>query len=330
MSTDSASQPGAPLLDVSVVVPVYGGEQTLRALAEQLHSSLTQAGLRYELLLVCDRPRDGSWAVAKALATSSPHVRAWLLQRNFGQHPATLLGIRSARGAILVTMDEDLQHDPRDVPALVQAAKTGEALVYGVSAELHHGLFRNSASRLLKWFMARYLGVQNAQHLSAFRAFPQQLRQAFEHYRSPNVAVDVLLSWAGPPVQVVRCAHAPRAAGRSGYTLAKLLHLMTNLVFGFTTAPLRAAIWLGVVAIGIAVLLAAYVLVTWMQNGSAVPGFAFLALTMVFFGGTQLVALGLVGEYIGRLYLDNLNKPQYLVAAHASAADAAQRPSTEQ
>ncbi len=128
MSTSAVT----PALDVSVVVPVYGGERTIGPLADGLAASFAAAGLRWELIFVCDRPRDGSWAIASGLAAEREEVSAVLLMRNFGQHPATLLGIRRARGRVIVTMDEDLQHSPADVPALVAAAEAIGGVAYGV------------------------------------------------------------------------------------------------------------------------------------------------------------------------------------------------------
>lgn len=307
--------------EVSVVVPVYRGAQTIGTLAEQLDAVLPESGIRHELIFVADSPVDDSWAVIEALSARFASVRGILLRRNYGQHPATLLGIREARGTVVVTMDEDLQHAPADVPRLVEVARTGR-LVYGVSQELHHGVFRNTSSRLIKWFLARYLGVQNARNLSAFRAFPTLAREAFAGYRAPAVALDVLLSWAALPTEMVRCAHAPRAAGESGYTFRKLVALLANLAFGFSIVPLRIATRIGVLAVVAAVLLGCYVLVNWLLHGSSVPGFAFLAMTISLLGGAQLLALGLVGEYLGRLYVGQLGHPQYTVAARAETPDA--------
>ncbi len=303
---------GAVACDVSVVVPVYGGEATVAELAHGLAAALE--GRDWELLFVCDRPRDASWAQVQALAAENPRVRALLFRRNYGQHPALLCGIRLARGRTVVTMDEDLQHDPADVPALVELSEADCALVYGVSAELHHGGFRNLSSRLLKRFLAGYLGVDFGRNMSAFRAFPTQAREAFADYRSAMVAIDVLLSWSALPVRALACAHAPRRAGTSGYTLSKLMKLMGDVVLGFSVAPLRLATWAGLVAMFGAFALSGYVLLTWLLHGSAVPGFAFLGLAVTLLGGVQLLALGLLGEYLGRLYGSTLGRPQYLVA----------------
>jgi undecaprenyl-phosphate 4-deoxy-4-formamido-L-arabinose transferase len=302
-------------LDVTVVIPVYGGATTIEALADGLRAALGPRGWTHEILFVCDCPVDDSWAVVQRLSARWPQIRGILLRRNYGQHPATLLGIREARGRTIVTMDEDLQHDPRDVPALVTESLQHEAIVYGVSPQLHHGLFRNASSRTIKWFLAKYLDVENAQNLSAFRAFPAQSREAYADYHERHVALDVLLSWSALPVRTVTSSHAARKGGKSGYTLAKLLKYLGNLAFGFSTAPLRISSYLGVAAVLASFGISLYALVNWLMHGSTVPGFAFLALTVSGLGGVQLLVLGLIGEYLGRLYSSGLRRPQYTVAA---------------
>ena len=300
---------------LSVVVPVYGGETTIRALVEGICARCDEAGLSVEVLLICDRPRDGSWGVAQALATSEARVTAVLLGRNYGQHPATLLGIRMARGKTIVTMDEDLQHDPASLPALVQASEASGAIVYGVANRLQHGAWRNVASRSAKRFLARFVGFTAATDLTAFRAFPARLRDAFERYEGRNVAIDVLLSWSGAPTTTMVCDHAPRQGGASGYTLRKLVNYMLDLTVGYSTAPLRLASALGLLAVVAAGAIGLLIVANYLVRGSVVPGFAFLALSIAMFAGVQLLSIGVMGEYLGRLYENSLRKPQYTVEA---------------
>lgn len=304
------------------MVPVYGGESTLETLVKRLREVLESRGVRYEIIFVCDAPIDGSWPLVRRLAKQYPEeVRGYLLRRNFGQHAALLLGVRAALGRTIVTMDEDLEHNPNDVPALVEASERHGAIVYGVPVRMQHGWFRNQSSRFVKWFLAQYLGVEDAQDLSAFRAFPQDLREAFRAYGSEMVAVDVLLSWAGAPVRSMLCEFESRQGGRSGYTFRKLVAHLGNLAFGFSVAPLRAASYLGFISLVLAILIGGYVLTNWFISGSAVPGFAFLALTISAFAGAQLMVLGIMGEYLGRLYIDGLKRPQYLISDFVGAVD---------
>jgi undecaprenyl-phosphate 4-deoxy-4-formamido-L-arabinose transferase len=298
---------------VSIVIPVYGGERTLEALVEGLRGSLEAAGLTFELLLVCDRPRDGSWAIASRLAAADKRVAAVLLGRNYGQHPATLLGIRMAQGTTIVTMDEDLQHSPEEVPRLVVASRASGGIVYGVASRLQHGAWRNFTSRSAKRFLARFVGFSAATDLSAFRAFPARLRDAFERYEGRNVAIDVLLSWSGAATSTMTCEHAPRQGGASGYTLRKLVNYMLDLTVGYSTAPLRVASALGLLSVVVAMLVGLFIVANYLVRGSVVPGFAFIALSVAMFSGVQLLSIGVMGEYLGRLYENSLRKPQYTI-----------------
>lgn len=302
---------------VSVVIPVYGGEKTLGPLVDGLRTMFARDGVPYEIIVVCDRPRDQSWAVVQELSRTRPELRAYLLQRNFGQHPATLFGLRQARGEYIATMDEDLQHSPEDVPALLAASQQIGGIAFGKFEEPKHGLWRNLTSAMTKWFLARYVGQEIAANASAFRVFPSRLCRAFDHYRGERVAIDVLLSWSGAPIRTVSCPHAPRAAGHSGYTLRKLVAYLGDLLVGYSTVPLRMASLSGLAAVVLAAFIGLYVLGNWLRYGSAVPGFAFLAMAVAIFSGAQLLALGIIGEYLGRLYFNVLGKPQYFVAAAA-------------
>jgi glycosyltransferase involved in cell wall biosynthesis len=306
-------------VDMSVVIPVYGGERTIGTLTEGLLAMFDQQGIAGEVILVCDRPRDGSWAVVRQLHERHDRVTAVHLQRNFGQHPATLAGLRMCRGTWVATMDEDLQHSPLDIPVLWEQARTIDGIAYGRFTEPQHGLWRNLTSRLAKWVLATYIGGNVAANASAFRVFPARLRDSFAHYSGERVAIDVLLSWSGAPVTTVPCQHAPRADGHSGYTLRKLLAYLADLLVGYSTLPLRFASFLGLASVALALLIGAYVLLNWLRYGSAVPGFAFLAISTSVLSGAQLLALGIIGEYLGRLYFNNLGKPQYVIHERLNA-----------
>jgi glycosyltransferase involved in cell wall biosynthesis len=311
--------PGAPGVtptppQVSVVIPVYGGETTIGALVDGLATMFVRERIAFEVVVVCDRPRDNSWEVVKGLSATRNWLRAYRLQRNFGQHPATLFGLRQARGRTIVTMDEDLQHSPDDVPALLAASDRIGGIAFGKFEEPKHGLWRNLTSRLAKWFLARYVGQEIAANASAFRAFPTRLCGAFSHYRGERVAIDVLLSWSGAPITTVQCEHAPRAAGHSGYTLRKLVAYLGDLLVGYSVVPLRLASMSGLLMMVLSAFIGIYVILNWMRHGSAIPGFAFLALSTAILSGAQLLALGIIGEYLGRLYFNVLGKPQYFVA----------------
>ena len=299
-------------------MPVFNGERTLPALVERLMATLASEPGTFEILLVDDGSRDGSWPLIQRLAGEHAPVRGVALSRNHGQHNALLCGIREASGDVIVTMDDDLQNRPEDVPMLLARLRAGGDVVYGVPARPRWSLFRNLSSRVTKLMLQRAMGAETAQMISGFRAFRARLRDAFADYDAMFVNVDVLLTWGGGRFAAVPVTHEPRAAGQSNYTLAQLFRHTLNLVTGFSLLPLRVATGVGfaLALFGAGVL--AYVLGRYVLQGVAVQGFTFLASIIAIFAGGQLFALGIMGEYLGRMFQRTNGQPSYSVRDRTS------------
>ena len=304
---------GGDMPTISVVIPVYRGEKTLRALYAQLIEVLPKITPAFEILFVEDGCYDGSWAIISALAAGDARVRGLRMSRNYGQHNALLCGIRVARHELTVTMDDDLQHPAAEIPKLLAALGPQVDVVYGAPATEQHGLLRNLASRLTKLALSSAMGAETARDVSAFRVFRTRLRDGFRDYRSPHVSIDVLLTWSTENFAAIRVRHVPRAAGESGYTLRKLMRHAVNLMTGFSTIPLQIAslVGFGFVLFGLSVLL--FVSINYLIHGHEVPGFAFLASIISIFAGAQLFALGIIGEYLARMHFRTMDRPVYLV-----------------
>ena len=298
---------------ISVVVPVYNSEHSLTPLVERLKSVLASRASRLEIIMINDASRDGSWGVVEKLAREHAEVRGISLLRNYGQHNALLCGIRAATGEIIVTIDDDLQHPPEEVPLLLDRLAQGADVVYGTPQRESHGLFRDLASQITKIVLQEAMGAEVARDVSAFRAFRTQLREAFAAYSNPSVSVDVLLTWATTRFAAVRVRHEPRTIGVSNYTFRKLLRHALNMMTGFSTRPLQLAslIGFGFTLFGMAVL--AYVVGRYLIQGGVVPGFAFLASVIAIFSGALLFALGIIGEYLARMHLRMMDRPTYAV-----------------
>ena len=281
-------------------------------LLNRLYGALS--GRSFEVLLVNDGSGDHSWDVVRELARQYPAARGINLMRNYGQHNALLAGIRAARGSVIVTIDDDLQHHPEDIPRLLAELDRGADVVYGTPATMPHSLFRNLASWITKIALQKTMGASNARKVSAFRAFRTRLRNAFESYQSPYVSVDVLLTWATTRFSSVPVEHHPREIGRSNYTLRTLLVHGLTMITGFSTLPLRFAILLGfgVTIFGFGIL--GYVVARYFKEGGSVPGFPFLASIIAIFSGTQLFALGIIGEYLARVHVRLMERPAYAIA----------------
>jgi len=296
---------------VSVVVPVYRSRETLRELHRRLVAVL--AAHEFELLLVDDGSGDGCWDLIEELARGDARVRGLRLSRNFGQHNALLCGIRAARHELVVTIDDDLQNPPEEIPRLIGRLREGFDVVYGAPERPQHGLLRGAAASITKLVLAGAIGSSTARHVSAFRAFRTYVREAFRDYAAPFVSVDVLLTWGTTRFSHVTVAHHARGAGASNYTLRKLVTHALTMVTGFTTLPLQLASVLGFAfaLFGFAVL--AYVLAAYFIHGGSVPGFPFLASVIAIFAGVQLFALGIIGEYLARMHQRSMARPPYLV-----------------
>lgn len=305
---------------VSVVIPVYRAELTLRELYRQLILALTVLAGEFEIIFVEDSGGDSSWSIIEALAAQDSRVRGIRLNRNYGQHNALLCGIRAARYEVVVTMDDDLQHPPGEIRRLLAALSSGVDVVYGAPMLQQHGFFRDLASWMTKLALTSAMGAETARNVSAFRAFRTRLRDGFDDYRSPSVSIDVLLTWATRAFATVRVEHRPRAAGVSGYSVGKLLSHAMNLMTGFSTLPLRVASIVGFAFLFLGVFVMCYVLVNYLVRGAAVPGFAFLASIITIFSGAQLFALGVFGEYLARMHFRSMDRPAYVVRQRTGLA----------
>lgn len=307
---------------MSVVVPVYNSEGSLRPLVERLEPVLRRLAGEFELILVNDGSRDGSWAVVEELMARHPWIRGFDLMRNYGQHNALLCGIRAARHGIVLTMDDDLQHPPEEIPKLLSELARGFDVVYGTPERESHGFLRDLASQATKLALQKSMGAATARRVSAFRAFRTHVRDAFADYRNQYVSIDVLLTWGTSRFSFVVVRHDPRTIGQSNYTLRKLLTHALNMVTGFSAAPLQLASFVGFAFSLLGVGILGYVLWTRIMYGSPVLGFTFLASMVALFSGAQLFALGVLGEYLARMHFRMMDRPTYAVRGAAAERDA--------
>ena len=307
--------------DVSVIVPVYNSEETLPELVRALQSVLPDCCQRFEVVLVNDGSRDASWSTICRLAQEHSWVSGINLARNYGQHNALLCGIRRGKFDVLVTMDDDLQNPPEEIPKLLQKLDDGYDVVYGVPQEEQHGLFRNLASQFTKMALREAMGAEIAQNVSAFRVFRKRVSIAFAHYRGSFVSIDVLMTWGTTRFAALRVKHAPRRAGVSGYSVGKLIAHAFNMITGFSVLPLQVASVLGFAFTLLGFVLLSYVVGRYFLQGSSVPGFPFLASMIAIFSGAQLFALGVIGEYLARMHFRTMERPAYAVSETTSTGE---------
>lgn len=297
----------------SIVIPVYNSQDSLPVLINELVNNLPSFASAYEIILVNDGSQDQSWHEIQKLCKEHSCIRAFDLMRNYGQHNALLCGIRQARYQLIITMDDDLQHPPKEIPKLVLKLDEGFDVVYGAPEAEKHSFWRNLTSKFIKSVFKKAMRVEVAQNVSAFRAFRSEVRQAFSNYQGTFVSIDVLLSWGTTRFSTVTVAHNKRQFGRSTYTLRKLLVHAFTLITGFSILPLQLASFLGFISMLFGFLIMIYVVFRYFINGGSVPGFTFLASTIAIFSGVQLFAIGMIGEYLGRLFTRSLDHPTYTI-----------------
>ncbi|MEZ5460902.1 glycosyltransferase family 2 protein [Dokdonella sp.] len=299
-------------IDVSVVVPVYGGCMALGELSRRLAETMSAAGLSYELILVDDRGQVESWPVIRELAKNDPHVVGLRLSRNFGQHAATICGIENARGTWIVTMDDDLEHPPESVPALLAAGHEECPLVYGLFPRRTHARYRNLSSELMRRALKRAFPDLNTEY-SSFRAIHRPLARQLIGFKLSRPYIDGMLSWMTSSVATVEVEHGERRHGDSAYTLRKLISHAVNIFVTFSHWPLRIASYGGAVLALASFAYMMFVVYGYFAGTITNPGYTSLMSVILFACGVQLLILGVLGEYIGRLMGAAYRKPVYLV-----------------
>lgn len=306
---------------LSIVVPVYNSQETLNELLVRLSKVLPTLAHTYEVILINDGSHDNSWDEICNLSKVYPWLHGINLMRNYGQHNATLCGVRAARNEIIITMDDDLQHPPEEIHKILAKLEEGYDVVYGLPQKRPHVFWRNWFSIFTKRVLAYVMGVKTIRDIGAFRVFRSRLRKAFAHYQAPDVILDVLLSWGTTRFTTINVNETPREAGDSNYNFFKLFHIALLILTGYSTAPLRFASTLGFffTVFGIAVFL--YVLGVYFFLGS-IPGFPFLASIITLFSGVQLFALGLIGEYLARVFDRSMEQPPFVIGDQISGLDA--------
>ncbi len=313
MSDSQAAETGRD--GVSVVVPVYRSAATLPELVERIGLVLSPLG-PHEIVLVDDGSLDGSWRVIQELATKSDVVRGIRLSRNFGQHCALVAGMRAVQYPVTVTLDDDLQNPPEEIPLLLDALAADPEIdvVYGATDIGSQGIWRRIASRISRASFSTALGVETAARMSPFRALRTKLRDAFAGDVGPNVSLDAMLAWGTSSFSSVDVRHDSRKGGKSTYSFLKLLRFSIDMATGYSTLPLQVATVVGLLASAFGVVILGYVVIVSTMAGS-VPGFPFLAAIIAIFAGTQLFSIGIIGEYLARMHFRIMKKPTYFVGS---------------
>ena len=297
--------------ELSVVIPVFNEQGGLEELYQRLLKVINSLGKTYEIILVDDGSKDQSFEVMKKLTQKDNNVIAMQFTRNFGQHPAIAAGLTHATGDVTLIMDADLQNPPEEIPKLLSGIEQGYDLVFGVRKQRKDSLLRRAGSFFAELILKKLIGPQG--NVSAFLAVRRPFVEAFNSCPERNKFFTAMFTWLGAKSLNVEVEHSERFAGKTHYSLRKLVQLVIVMTVSFSEYPLRLTSWIGFVVSLIGLLLAARAIIQKLFLQVTVPGYASLFAAIVFFGGVQLLFLGVIGEYLARVHIETRRRPDYLV-----------------
>ena len=309
-------------LEVSIVIPVYRSRDCLAPLVEELTAVLSSAipSGSYEIVLVNDDSPDDSWAEIARLAAAFFPVKGVSLSRNFGQHNATMAGLRESLGRYVVVMDDDLQHPPSAIPDILASLRSGADVCYTVYRGRKHALWKKIGSWVNDVAATVLLGKPRGLYLSSFKGLTRIVVDAVTTYDGPFTYLDGLILDVTRKIEVVSIAHGHRFAGEGNYGLVKSVSLWLKMATSFSILPLRLASLAGMLLGVAAAALAGYIAIGSLVNGTTYPGWASIMVAVLIVGCMQLLGIGLIGEYMGRAYLRMNNKPQFVVRERTLSA----------
>jgi dolichol-phosphate mannosyltransferase len=308
----------------SVVVPVFNEEEGLAELHRRTTGVLQQEGVTFELVLVNDGSSDRSLEVMCEIARRDPRVVVVNLSRNFGHQAALTAGLDHARGDAVVVMDADMQDPPEVIPRMLARWREGYDVVYGQRTRREgEGLFKRVTASAFYRLIRRLTAVDIPADTGDFRLVSRRCAEAMRSLRERNRFLRGLVAWVGFRQVAVPYERHARFAGQTKYPLRKMVAFATDAVVSFSSTPLRMATALGFIVSAASFAYAGYAVYLKIVSGRSLPGWASLMVGVVFLGGVQLLCLGIIGEYLGRMYDEVKARPLYLVESVLGGAPAA-------
>ncbi len=310
MSTDS--QRTTPI-EYSVVVPVYNGAASLPELCSRISAVFAELGLGYEIVLVDDASADESWQVMQKLHEDDPRVKVLHLMRNFGQHNALMCGFHHAAGDFIITMDDDLQNQPEDIPRLIEEIGKGYDVVIGALDSKKDSYPKNLASLFIRNLIRVIFGMPKEVKLSSLKIMTRSITEEIKTLRTPYPYISGMLFTLTRNVVNVPVRHEERKYGRSTYTMKKLFLLAFNLIINYTSLPLRLLTSVGIAVSLLSFFMGLYFILKKVMMDYILPGWTSVVVLLAFFNGLLLAILSIIGEYLARIIGEVSNKPQYVV-----------------
>ena len=299
--------------ELSVVIPVFNEAATLTDLHARLGRALKDLGRPWEVIFVDDGSTDRSAELLRALHAQDPAVRVVRFNRNYGQHAAVFAGMERARGEVVITLDADLQNPPEEIPTLLRRLDEGFDVVGGARVSRHDPWLRRAASRLVNRATSAMVGVRMTDYGCMLRAYRRSVVDQIVACQEISRFIPALANTFAAAVAEVPVEHAPRRDGRSKYGLLRLLRLNMDLMTGFSLLPIQAVSLAGVIVAALGLGFAVFLGLRRLLVGPEVEGVFTLFAILFFFVGLQILALGLIGEYVGRIYQEVRRRPRYVV-----------------
>jgi glycosyltransferase involved in cell wall biosynthesis len=301
--------------EFSVIIPIYNEEENILELYRRLLSVMEKIGT-FEIIMVDDGSKDRSWEVIKDLHEKDSRIKGLSFSRNFGHHIAITAGIDYAKGDAVILMDSDLQDPPEEIPKLCKKFNEGYELVYGIRKEKKDSLLKRITSFIFWWLINKFSGIDIPRNQTLLRIFDRKILDVLKSMRERARFIHGMIAWTGFKTALQEVEHAPRAHGVSKYNVIKLFRLAFNAITSFSIVPLRLATYLGILSAGIGLFYGFYFIYKKIFLGIPVLGYASIIVAVLFVGGIQLLILGIIGEYLGRVYQEVQGRPIYILREH--------------
>lgn len=298
-------------IEYSVVIPVYNSQESLEELYRRVIKTFKSITPNYEIIMVDDCSQDQSWKFLLKLHAHDKKVKVIELLKNFGQQNAIMCGLGFARGNYIITMDDDLQHPPEEIPKLINKIQEGYDVVYGQYYKKEHNVARNFGTYLINFILKKVTRRQF--NLTSFRIIKKIVVDMIVKYNNYNVMVDVCISNLASNEKVGLClvGHNRRKFGKTNYSFSRLLSFSVSLLLNYSTLPLKVASLMGLFLSFLSFIIALALIINYFHKQVHVSGWTSLILIIIFFSGVILFVLGIIGEYISRIFLSLNNKPQF-------------------
>jgi len=298
-------------MKLSILIPVYNGADSIQKLVEKIESELSE--VNYEIVMVNDGSKDSSEQTCSTLADSSEKLKFISLRKNFGEHNTVMCGLNFIKGEYVVIIDDDFQNPPSEIKKLLNEIERGYDVVYSRFEKKNHKVWRNIGSKLTNMVATKLLKKPKDLYLSSFKILRKELVQSIIQYKGPSPYIDGLIWRSTNNYSVVEVIHNKRQSGTSNYTLKKLVSLYLNMFINFSVQPLRIFTLAGMIFFFISIAFSIVIIFERILMSNIPSGWTTLSLLTLFFGSLQLLFIGLIGEYLGKLFMDVNKSPQYVI-----------------